>query len=121
MTPNDDFQQHDETFWEQADEAVRENPIPAVLTAVVIGFGLGLLVRALEPDDHPRSVRDSMRDYLDDGSDAVQSMFRPLAKRTRRAGGAVRDAVGNALHRVHDTVEDIDVDPVAKWWRRLWS
>ena len=105
-------QEEEATLWQQADEAVRENPIPAIFTAVAIGFGLGLLVRSLEPERRSQPIRDC----LDETSDLFGSLFRPLRKRTRNAAHSMRDAVEEAV----DRVRDIDVDPVAKWWQRLW-
>ena len=104
------------TLWQQADEAVRENPIPAIFTAVAIGFGLGLLVRSFEADRRSHPVREC----LDDTSDLLGSLFRPLRKQTRSTAHSVRDSVRDAVEAAVDRVRDIDVDPVAKWWRRLW-
>ena len=69
---------------EQADEVVRENPIPVIFTAIAIGFGLGLLCRSFETDrrSHP------IRECLDETSDILTSIFRPIGKRTRRAAQA---------------------------------
>ena len=104
------------TLWQQADEVVRENPIPAILTAVAIGFGLGLLVRSFESERRSQPVRD----YLDETSDVLGSFFRPLRKQTQHTAHSVRDSVRDAVEAAVDRVRDIDVDPVAKWWRRLW-
>jgi ElaB/YqjD/DUF883 family membrane-anchored ribosome-binding protein len=109
-------QEEEATLWQQADEAVRENPSPAIFTAVAIGFGLGLLVRSFESDRRSHPVRDC----LDDTSNLFSSIFRPLGKRTRNAADSVRDTVRDAVEEAVDRVRDIDVDPVAKWWRKLW-
>jgi ElaB/YqjD/DUF883 family membrane-anchored ribosome-binding protein len=111
-----DTQQEDTTLWEQADEVVRENPIPVILTAIVIGFGLGLLVRFLETErrSHP------IRECLDETTDALTSLLSPLGKKTRRAAQSVRDSVRDAVEQAVDRAHEIDVDPITKWWRRLW-
>lgn len=107
----------EDTLWEQADLAVRENPIPAVLTAVAIGFGLGLLVRALESDHESHPIRDR----VDETGDFLGSLFAPIQKRTRKAPAAVREALENAMEKVHEFAVDDCADPAARWWRRLWS
>jgi ElaB/YqjD/DUF883 family membrane-anchored ribosome-binding protein len=109
-------QEEEATLWQQADEAVRENPIPAIFTAVAIGFGLGLLVRSFETERRSHPIRDS----LDETSDFIGSLLGPLRKRTRSAAHSVRDSVRDAVEEAVDRARDIDVDPVAKWWRRLW-
>jgi ElaB/YqjD/DUF883 family membrane-anchored ribosome-binding protein len=109
-------QEEEATLWQQADEAVRENPIPAIFTAVAIGFGLGLLVRSFESDRRAHPVRDCMEDT----SDILGSIFRPLRKRTSNAASSVRDTVRDAVEEAVDRVRGLDVDPVAKWWRKLW-
>lgn len=102
-------------FFKQADTALRENPVPAILTAVAIGFGIGLLVRALEPEPHP------IRDRVDEASDYLRALLKPLAKKSHHASEAVREAVESAVSRVNDFDADDYVKPMSKWWRRLWS
>ena len=103
------------------DRYIRENPVPAILGALAVGFAIGLLTRYI---DHPAESH-PVRDYVDDTSSSLGSFFRPVAKKTRRAyhqsSEAVRDAMENASDRVRDIDVDHYVDPVAKWWRRLWS
>lgn len=95
----------------RADAALRENPIPAIITAVAIGFGIGLLARALQPAPHP------MRDCLDETSGYLHSAFKPVKKKAQRAYDSSSRAVRGAVEDLHD----IDLDPVAKWWKRLWA
>ena len=106
---------------ERADTYVRANPVPAILTAVAIGFGLGLMARLLEPDRR----REPIRDCLDESSDWLGSLFNPVAKKTRRAyttsSKAVRGVVEDAGDRIRDIDADDYIDPVVKWWKRLWS
>lgn len=119
MTTNE-IHQDDPTLWEQADQKVRENPIPAIIAAAAVGFGLGLLVRALEPERHAHPVREC----LDDTEDLLGSLFRPVRKQVRHAGDVARHAgnvVREAVESAVERAQDIDVDPVSKWWKRLWS
>ena len=110
-----------ERLWQQADTAVRENPVPAILTAIAVGFGVGLLVRALQPERRPEPIRDS----LDETRDFLSSLFRPFAKNTRRAYSTSSHAVRDTFERAADKAKQIDVDdyvdPIVKWWRQLWS
>jgi len=101
----------------EADTYVRENPIPAVLTAVGVGFALGLLIRSLERP----TARDVFEDRADEARSVLSSLFAPVAsesrKAYRRSAKAVREAV--------DTAKDIDVedytDPVVSWFSRMWK
>jgi ElaB/YqjD/DUF883 family membrane-anchored ribosome-binding protein len=110
-TQQDELKQ-ETTLWEQADEMVRENPIPVIFTAVAIGFGLGLLFRLFDTESRSHPIRDC----LDETSDMLGSIWRPISKKSRRTARSVRDAVAEAV----DRAQDIDVDPITRWWRRLW-
>ena len=110
----------DPTLLEQADQMVRDNPIPAIIAAAAVGFGLGLLVRALEPDRPAHPVRDC----LDDTHDLMGSLFRPVRKQARHAGDVARHAsevVREAVEHAVERAQEIDIDPVSKWWKRLWA
>ncbi len=98
-------------FAEQADLALRENPIPAIITAVALGFGIGLLVRFLQPEPH------HLRDYVDESRGYFRSAIKPWKKKVHRA----YDTSSKAIHNAADDLRDIDLDPVAKWWKRLWA
>ena len=104
--------QQEATLWQQADEVVRENPIPVIFTAVALGFGLGLLFRSFESERPSRPIRDC----LDETSDVLSGLFRPIRKKSSRAAHSMRDAVENAM----DRAREMDVDPLTRWWRRLW-
>jgi hypothetical protein len=91
------------------DNCIRANPVPAVLTALGVGFAIGVLTRLIEPA--PR--REPWQEAIDDIRDALASG----AKRGKKAYAQTSDVVREAV----DKARDIDVDPVVKWWRRLWS
>ena len=103
------------------DRYIRENPVPAVLGALAVGFAIGLLTRFI---DHPAESH-PVRDYVDETSSSLGTFFRPMAKKTRRAYHHSSEAVREAMEQAADRARDIDVDhyvdPVAKWWRRMWS
>lgn len=102
---------------QDADTYVRENPIPAVLCAVGIGFALGLLVRALERP----SAADIFEERVGQTRSFLSSLFSPVARETGRAYRKSSDAIRGAV----DTAKDIDIedytDPVVGWFSRLWK
>ena len=101
----------------KADSYVRENPVPAVLCALGIGFAIGLLVRVLE-NHEKKSFFD---DPVHETEDYLSSIFQPVAKKTRKAYYRSADAVRDAV----DSARDVDVedytDPVVSWFRSLWK
>ena len=101
----------------KADAYVRENPVPAVLCALGIGFAIGLLVRVLE-NHEKKSFFD---DPIHETEDYLSNVFRPVAKKTRKAYQRSADAVREAV----DSARDVDVeeytDPVVNWFRNLWK
>ncbi|HEY3900506.1 MAG TPA: hypothetical protein VGM54_18000 [Chthoniobacter sp.] len=95
------------------DNCIRANPVPAVLTALGIGFAIGVLTRFIEPPAH----REPWQEAIDDIRDALSSG----AKRGRKAYTQTSEAVRDAVEQAVDKAREIEVDPVVKWWRRLWS
>ena len=98
----------------QTDDAIRANPIPAVLTALGVGFALGLAARLLE---HPERKPEPFREALED----LRSLLATGAKRGKRAYADSSEAVREAVEHAVEKAREIDVDPVANWWKRLWS
>jgi ElaB/YqjD/DUF883 family membrane-anchored ribosome-binding protein len=97
----------------ETDHYIRANPMPAILTALGIGFALGVLTRWVEPA--PR--REPWQEALDDIREALASG----AKRGKKAYAHTSDAVREAVEQAVEKARDVDVDPVVKWWKRLWS
>lgn len=104
---------------------VRENPIPAILTALGIGFVLGLLVRLLEPEDRehvqvpiPRSAQKA-RDF--DYKAAALPFLWPIVKffsaNYAASAKSVNSAYGQAS-KAYKKAKNVDVsdyvDPVLK-------
>lgn len=112
-----DLKEQGQDLVRQTENYVRANPIPALLGAVAFGFVLGLASRTLEPDPQSEPLRDAL--------DEIRAALKPLAKKTRKAyaesSDAVREAVEEAVERAKDIHVDRYVDPVAGWWKRLWS
>ena len=97
----------------ETDTCIRANPVPAVLTALGIGFAIGVMSRWVEPA--PR--REPWHDIVDEIRDALSTS----AKRGRKAYAHTSEAVREAVEQAVEKAREVDVDPVMKWWKRLWS
>ncbi len=97
----------------EADDAIRANPIPAVLAALGVGFALGLAIRMLEPDRKAEPLRDALDD--------LRALLASGAKRGKRAYADSAEAVRDAVEQAVEKARDIDTDPVTNWWKRLWA
>lgn len=97
----------------ETDNCIRANPVPAVLTALGIGFALGLLTRYVEP----APKREPWQDALDE----IRAALSTGAKRGKKAYAQSADVVRDAVEQAMEKARDLDVDPVAKFWRKLWS
>lgn len=97
----------------QTDRYIRANPVPAVLAALGIGFLIGLLTRLVEP----APKRDPWQETLED----LRAALATGAKRGKKVYAKSADVVRDAVEQAVDKARDIDVDPVAKWWKKLWS
>ena len=97
----------------ETDNYIRANPVPAVLTALGIGFAIGLLTRFVEPA--PR--REPWQEALDE----LRHTLANSAKRGKKAYAHSAEVVRDAVEQAVEKARDIDVDPVAKWWKKLWS
>ncbi len=109
----DDAHERSNTLSRETDDYIRANPLPSVLAAVGIGFALGMAARLLMPE----RKHEPLHDALDD----LRELLSVSAKRGKRvyadSAGAVREAVEHAVEKARD----LEVDPLAKWWKRLWS
>lgn len=103
---------------QDADTYVRENPVPAVLCAVGIGFALGLLVRALE---RKPSRADVFQEKLSETQGFLASLFAPVASKASRAYQRSSHAVRGAVDEARDIHMEDYTDPVAKWFSRMWN
>lgn len=117
MNPNDattnlDVKERAQDMLREADNCIRANPVPAVLTALGIGFVLGLLTRYAEP---PK--REPWQEALND----LRSTLASGAKRGKKVYAHSADVVRDAVEQAVEKAREIDVDPVAKWWKKIWS
>ncbi len=95
----------------RADDMVRENPTGAIIGAILVGFTLGALVRAMQPEPHP------VREYMDETSGKLRSLFAPLSKGAQRAYESSSDAIRGAAHRIAQS------EPLSRrsFWHRFWE
>ena len=96
------------------DNCIRANPIPAVLTALGVGFAIGLATRLFEI---PERKHEPLRAALDD----LRGLLATGAKRGKRAYAESAEAVRDAVEQAVEKARELDTDPVANWWKRLWS
>ncbi len=100
-------------FLRETDNYIRSNPVPAVLTALAIGFGIGLLTRLAEPERKKQPLQDAL--------DEIRLLLATGTKRGKKAYAHSADVVRDAVEQAVEKARDIDVDPVANWWKRLWA
>jgi len=98
----------------ETDNHIRANPIPAVLVALGVGIAIGLASRLIEP---PARKREPLHDALDE----LRSLLATGARRGKTAYAQSAEAVRDAVEQAVEKAREIDVDPVAKWWKRIWS
>lgn len=110
----DDVKEPTHDFLQETDNYIRANPIPAVLAALGVGFAIGLATRLLEL---PERKHEPLRDALDD----LRGLLANGAKRGKRVYADSAEAVRDAVEHAVEKARDLEVDPVAKWWKRLWS
>jgi uncharacterized protein (TIGR02284 family) len=101
------------------EEYVRENPFPAILTAVGVGFALGLLVRYVERASEPEKIEvpipravQQVRDF--DFKAAVLPFLWPVIKFFSTNYAASRKSVNRAYKQAKDFDAGRYVDPVVK-------
>lgn len=97
----------------QTDDRIRDNPVPSLLAAFGIGFAIGLLTRRIEP----APKRAPWQQTLDD----LRTLAATGTQRGKEACTHSADALRAALEHAADTARHLDVEPMAKWWKKLWS
>ena len=105
-------------FLHETENYVRENPIPAILTALGVGFALGLLMRLLESPRRdtievpiPKAAQ-KVRDF--DYQAAVLPFVWPVVKFFSSNYAASRKAAGKAYKQASNIDVSDYVDPVVK-------
>lgn len=105
----------------EADEFVHQNPVPAIVGALVIGFVLGLLARSPEK---PTSRLDDLRSRLEESESDLRTLLGQITKQAKKkykkGSGVVRDSLDRAADVVNDIDVDDYIDPASKWFKKLW-
>jgi ElaB/YqjD/DUF883 family membrane-anchored ribosome-binding protein len=118
-TQNIESQAHE--FVQEADRYARENPVPVVVGALVVGLVVGLLIRT---PDRETSKFQELKGQLEEAEDNLRSLLSGIGKATRKNYKKGADAVRGAVDSAVDAAQDIDVsdyvDPASKWFRKLW-
>lgn len=113
MAPESKLPKQAQDLVRQTEEYVRTNPLPALLGAVAVGIAIGMVARALEREREPQPLQDALNE--------IKALLKPIAKKTQKAYAESSDAVREVVEQALDKAKEIDVDPVAGWWKRLWS
>src|ERR1700733_5668744 len=90
--------EHAQDLLRSTDNCIRANPVPAVLTALGIGFAIGVLTQLLEPA--PR--REPWQGVIDDIRDALSTGAKRGKKAYAHTSDVVRDAVEQAVEKARD-------------------
>ncbi len=105
-----------------AETYLRENPVPAIVGALVVGLVIGMVVRSVGHEERPENM---LKDRLEDLETYLRRNLAPVAKKGRRAYSKSADAVRDAVESAVDHARDIDVedytDPIVSWWTRFWK
>lgn len=108
----------------EADEYIHQNPVPTVLTALAVGFVIGLLVRT-SSTSAPVSKLEALREQLEESEENLRALLTGLSKagkkKYRRSAAAVRDTVDRAVDAARDVDVDDYIEPASKWFRKLWK
>ena len=101
----------------QADRVVRENPVPAIITAISVGFIFGVLVRSMRREPHP------VRDYLEETGHFWQAVLAPVGSKARDAysasAGAVRGVVEKVVEKAAEKLHESEAKTAPSWWQRF--
>jgi hypothetical protein len=106
---------------ERTEYFVRENPVPAILTALGIGVAIGLAIRYASPIERKTEieVKSPLRDV--NWSFLSLPFLWPLFKSARKKYEKSADAVGDAVKDGVRRLKKIDVNRYAKPIRKRWK
>ncbi len=105
---------------ERTEYFVRENPVPAILSALGIGIAIGLAIRYASPVERKTEIE--LKSPLGDVNWSVLSLpflwplFKSARKKYERSADTMADAMKDGVKRL----KKIDVDRYAKPIRKRW-
>jgi len=106
---------------ERTEYFVRENPVPAILSALGIGIAIGLAIRYASPAERKTEIE--VKSPLGDVNWSVLSLpflwpfFKSARKKYEESADAVADAMTDGVKRL----KKIDVNRYAKPTRKRWK
>jgi ElaB/YqjD/DUF883 family membrane-anchored ribosome-binding protein len=105
---------------ERTEYFVRENPVPAILSALGIGIAIGLAVRYASPE---RKEEIEVKSPLGNVNWSILSLpfLWPLFKSAREKYESSADAMGDVMKDGVKRLKKIDVNSYAKPIRKRWK
>jgi hypothetical protein len=101
---------------ERTEFFLRENPVPTVLGALMLGLAIGLAIRyASRPEEPEVSVRNSLKEV--DWKAMSLPFLWPFFRSVRRGYETSADAVKDGI----DRVKEVDVNRYVKPLRKQWK
>ncbi len=106
---------------ERTEYFVRENPMPAILTALGIGVAIGLAIRYASPTERKAEIE--LKSPLGDVNWSILSLpfLWPFFKSAREKYEKSADAVGDVMKDGVKRLKEIDVNRYAKPIRKRWK
>jgi hypothetical protein len=108
---------------ERTEYFVRENPVPAILSALGIGIAIGLAIRYASPTPTERKAEIEVKSALGDLNWSILSLpflwpfFKSARKKYEESAEVMADAMKDGVKRL----KKIDVDRYAKPIRKRWK
>jgi ElaB/YqjD/DUF883 family membrane-anchored ribosome-binding protein len=101
---------------ERTEVFLRENPVPTVLGALVLGLAIGLAIRYSSREEEPTlSVKRALREM--DWSTAMPAFLPSIMRNMKKGYEGSAEAVKSGI----DRVKDVDVDEYVKPLRKRWK
>jgi ElaB/YqjD/DUF883 family membrane-anchored ribosome-binding protein len=102
---------------ERTEVFLRENPVPTVLGALVLGLAIGLAIRYSSREEEPTTltVKRALREV--DWSTIMPAFLPSIMRNVKKGYEGSAEAVKSGL----DKVKDVDVDEYVKPLRKRWK
>jgi hypothetical protein len=99
---------------------LRENPVPTVLGALVLGLAIGLAIRYSSREEEPTlSVKRALREV--DWSTVMPAFLPSVMRNVKKGYEGSAEAVKSGLDRVKEVDVDEYVTPLRKRWKKWMS
>jgi len=105
---------------ERTEVFLRENPVPTVLGALVLGLAIGLAIRYSSRQEEPTlSVKRALREV--DWSTIAPAFLPSLMRNVKKGYEGSAEAVKSGIDRVKEVDVDEYVKPLRKRWKNWMS